>query len=115
MKAGPYISRRKWLAAAPAGLSVAAFAQPPMPRRPPPARHEPGMVKIDVAEGKRIVVSNGLPDHATGDLPNFHDPVPMSAQKIQLQMPAKPIAGAKVEPLNMSLFGVAVNGVPFDP
>ncbi len=73
------------------------------------------MVKIEVTEDRRIVVSNGLPEHATGDFPNFHNPVPMSAQQIKLQMPARPAPAAKTTPLNMWLFGVAVNGVPFDP
>src|SRR5689334_10214971 len=99
MKNAPYISRRKWLMAAPAGISIAALAQPPMPRRPP-TRHEPGVVKIEVAEDKRIVVSNGLPEHATGDFPNPHDPVPLAAQQIKLQMPAKPAAANRTEPLN---------------
>lgn len=107
-----YISRRKWLGTAitPAALSVAAWAQPG-----PPPRHEPGVVKIEVADGKRVVTSNGLPEHATGDFPNRHDPVAMRAQELNLLMPAKPVRSNKPEPLDMWLFGVAVNGVPFDP
>jgi hypothetical protein len=103
------LSRRKWLAAAPAGLPAAAWAQP----RPP--KLEPGMVKIEVAGARRLVVSNGLPEHAIGDFPNPHDPVPVRPQRIELQMPSKPVAAARPHPLQMWLFGVAVNGVPFDP
>jgi hypothetical protein len=73
------------------------------------------MVKIEVTGGNRLIVSNGLPDHAIGDFPNRHDPVPITAQQIKLQMPAKPVLANKPQPLDMWLFGVAVNGVPFDP
>src|SRR5579872_7381375 len=110
------ISRRKWMgaAAAEAGISAAALAQPPGPP-PAPVRLEPGVVKIEIDGANRVVVSNGLPDHAIGDFPNRHDPVPIRAQEIRLRMPVKPAPAAKPRPLEMWLFGVAVNGVPFDP
>jgi len=56
-----------------------------------------------------------VPAHATGDFPNRHDPVPLRPQTLRLEMPAKPAAAEKTTPLGMWLFGVATNGVPFEP
>jgi hypothetical protein len=105
-------SRRTWLGLA-AAQAGAAWAQPEFPR--PASDAVPGLVKIEVEGANRVVVSNGMPDHAIGDFPNRHDPVPIRPQEIKLQMPVKPVLASKLEPLNMWLFGVAVNGVPFDP
>ncbi|MFO0956442.1 MAG: YHYH protein [Isosphaeraceae bacterium] len=69
----------------------------------------------EVADGRRVVTSNGLPDHATGDYPNAHDPVPIRSQSLRFEMPERPEAAGSSKPLAMWLFGVAVNGVPFDP
>jgi YHYH protein len=63
----------------------------------------------------RVLESNGLPGHAIGDFPNRHDPVAVRPQSHKLRMPAKPIQNEKPLPINMWWFGVAVNGVPFDP
>ena len=41
------------------------------------------------------VTANGLPDHVTGDFPNWHDPVPMRPQKLKLEMPLAPVAAEK--------------------
>lgn len=76
---------------------------------------EPSAVSIVTADGKRVVTSNGLPDHAVGDFPNAHDPAPIRPQKHRLELPLAPKAVDKPVPLAMWLFGVAVNGVPFDP
>lgn len=70
---------------------------------------------MTVTSDKRVVTANGLPAHAVGDFPNPHDPVPMRVQDHRFEMALKPMAAAKPLPLNMWLFGVAVNGVPFDP
>ena len=78
-------------------------------------KRETSDVSVVTDNGKRIVTANGLPDHVTGDFPNWHDPVPMRPQKLKLEMPLAPVASEKPVPLLMWLFGVAVNGVPFDP
>jgi hypothetical protein len=39
----------------------------------------------------------------------------MRAQKHTLEVPLRPVVAEKPRPLDMWLFGVAVNGVPFDP
>ena len=63
----------------------------------------------------RVIISNGLPAHATGDFPNAHDPVGIRAQHHKFEMPLRPQLAAATRPLNFWQFGVAVNGVPFDP
>ena len=78
-------------------------------------KHGSSEIAIATDNGKRFITANGLPDHASGDFPNWHDPVPMRPQKHKLEMPLNPLATDKPVPLLMWLFGVAVNGVPFDP
>jgi hypothetical protein len=75
----------------------------------------PSDVSIITANGKRLVTANGMPNHAIGDFPNSHDPVPLRTQKHTLQTPFTPAATEKPVPLAMWLFGIAVNGVPFEP
>ncbi len=70
---------------------------------------------FSTAHGKRLVSSNGVPEHAIGDFPNPHDPIPLRPQQYALEMPLDPIAAEQPVALAMWLFGVAVNGVPFDP
>lgn len=72
-------------------------------------------VAISVDKSRRKVISNGIPRHPVGDYPNSHDPVPLRPQSHHLEMPLTPEKAEKPVPLSMWLFGVAVNGVPFDP
>lgn len=72
-------------------------------------------VAITEADGKRIVAANGVPGHAVGDFPNRHDPVPLRPQRHRLEMPTAPVAADEPVPIAMWLFGIALNGVPFDP
>ena len=94
------ISRRKLLAGAVAVPTVAAVAAWGQSGHP---RHDRPEVRIDTAEGKRLVTANGIPDHATGDFPNAHDPVPMRPQQIKLQMPLLASIADKTQPLDMWL------------
>lgn len=73
-------------------------------------------VTVDKVNGVRKIVSNGIPNHETGQFPNRNNPNSISEQKHVFQVPLNPQesdqeAGA---PRGM-LFGVGVNGVPFDP
>lgn len=72
-------------------------------------------VKFRVDGTARCVESNGLPGHATGDFPNRHDPIAVKPQAHQLRMPVAPVRSETPLPIAMWWFGVAVNGVPFDP
>jgi YHYH protein len=72
-------------------------------------------VSITVTGGERIVSANGLPDHQAGDFPRRGNPNSMSAQNYNFHLPARPEIAAHPTPAGHALFGVALNGVPFDP
>lgn len=74
-----------------------------------------GKVSITVEGERRVIASNGVPEHATGDFPNPHDPVPLRAQELRYEVALHPKVAEKTTSLGMWHFGVAVNGVPFDP
>ena len=70
---------------------------------------------ISVEGAKRVIRANGIPDHATGKFPGRGNPNTIAAQRYQFSVPVNPQRSAKTTPLGMSPFGVAVNGVAFDP
>ncbi len=87
-------------------------------------------VTIEVRDGIRYISSNGLPDHVTGQFPNRSNPGTISPQKDAFQMPAEPVVNEKLTTIGSPggrmgrggpvgspplLFGVALNGVVFDP
>ncbi len=72
-------------------------------------------VEIIERGGQRIVRSNGLPDHAPGQFPNAGNPNSLSAQSYEFKMPLKPRPAARPTPSGRAFFGVAINGVPFEP
>lgn len=72
-------------------------------------------VTITVENDFRIIRSNGIPDHTTGHFPGPGNPNTISQQKYEFKVPANPKAADKTTPLRMQPFGVAVNGVVFDP
>lgn len=72
------------------------------------------VVGISEEGGYRIIRSNGLPDHATGAVPNRGNPHRISAQSYSFRVPLKPAFTGQPRP-PAPLFGVAINGVPFEP
>ncbi len=86
---------------APRGSTVLASAQ--------------SKVSITVEGDYRVIRANGLPDHATGQFPNHGNPNRISAQNYTFRVPLNPKFAEKPIPLGMHPFGVAVNGVVFDP
>ncbi len=72
-------------------------------------------VSITAEGGKRVVRSNGVPDHTPGQFPNRGNPHTISAQSYEFRMPLKPQAASTPAPARGAWFGVAVNGVPFEP
>lgn len=108
-------------------LSLAVFGaviafQPP--RRPPPFRKRPfgrpaekadPKVNIQARGGYRYITSNGIPSHKTGQFPNRNNPNAVSAQRYTFRVPLQPEAADRPTPTGRTLFGVALNGVPFDP
>lgn len=101
--------------------------QPPPPRlhritskgvlKPLPAETAPPLenkVTIEVVGDQRIIRSNGIPNHKTGQFPNPGNPNKITAQKHEYRVPANPKMADKITPMHGE-FGVAINGVPFDP
>ena len=67
----------------------------------------------------RLIRSNGLPGHETGQFPNRGNPNRISAQDYTFRVPLTPTVADGEEPRGRPrghvLFGVALNGVPWDP
>lgn len=72
-------------------------------------------VSIAVQGAYRVITSNGLPNHPTGAFPNRGNPNSISAQRYNFRVPVAPKMAEKETPLFLGPFGIAVNGVPFDP
>jgi len=72
-------------------------------------------VTITVTGGERVVSANGLPDHTTGQFPGRGNPNRISAQSYNFHVPTDPRISDKPTPGNGAWFGVALNGVPFEP
>jgi hypothetical protein len=72
-------------------------------------------VTIKVEGDLRIIRSNGIPDHETGQFPGPGNPNTIAPQKYEFHVPFHPRIADKITPMRMQPFGVAVNGVVFDP
>ncbi len=72
-------------------------------------------VSITVQGDWRIIRANGIPNHVTGQFPNRGNPNTISAQNYSFTITAKPQVAARPTFAGMALFGVALNGVVFDP
>jgi hypothetical protein len=83
-----------------------------------PADNEPNStpkVTIEVREEHRILRSNGIPNHATGKFPNRGNPNHIAPQRYSYRVPANPQLAPQIVPLELQPFGMAINGVLFDP
>ncbi len=73
-------------------------------------------VSITEEDGMRIIISNGIPNHRTGRFPSTGNPHAISPQKYEFKVRLNPnIVGNTHRVTNQKMFGVALNGVPFDP
>jgi hypothetical protein len=72
-------------------------------------------VSITVSGGERVISANGVPDHQPGQFPNRGNPNAISAQTYNFHVPADPKAGLQPRDARGAWFGVALNGVPFEP
>lgn len=72
-------------------------------------------VTITVSGGERLITANGLPNHNTGQFPGRGNPNEISEQPYNFNLPASPKVAVKPTPSNHAWFGVALNGVPFEP
>jgi hypothetical protein len=72
-------------------------------------------VKIYVSGDYRFIESDGIPSHPTGEFPNPGNPNTISEQSYRFRVPVRGSLNNETTPLGHSPFGVAINGVPFDP
>ena len=77
------------------------------------AGDEKSQVEITERDGYRYIKSNGIPNHRTGQFPNRGNPNRISPQNYNFRIPLSPPKNER--PTFAPLFGVAVNGIPFDP
>ena len=72
-------------------------------------------VAISVENNYRCIRANGIPDHATGRFPNRNNPNAITEKDYTFRVPVNPRVAAKPTPTGFAWFGVALNGVPFEP
>ncbi len=72
-------------------------------------------IQIDNSSGYRIIKSDGIPNHSTGNFPNRNNPNSISAQDYNFRVTLNPKKSNRVTEIGHNYFGVALNGVPFDP
>src|SRR5215471_4893489 len=72
-------------------------------------------VTITITGGERVIAANGLPDHTPGDFPRRGNPNMIAAQNYHFQVPLNPQIASQPRRANGAWFGVALNGVPFEP
>ncbi|WP_299140336.1 YHYH protein [uncultured Tateyamaria sp.] len=72
-------------------------------------------VQIEVSGAWRVIRSNGVPTHPVGVFPNSGNPNRLSGQSHVFHVPLTPQVVAATPLARGGAFGVAVNGVPFDP
>jgi hypothetical protein len=73
--------------------------------------------KVEITEeGQfRVIRTNGIPDHKTGDFPGRGNPNEIREQQEIYRIPLQPRLAQDFTQVPQGKFGVAVNGVPFDP
>ncbi len=72
-------------------------------------------ITIDEHTAYRWITSNGIPDHEPGKFPNRGNPNTISEQKYVYRVTIDPQIAEKTTSVYGQPFGVALNGVPFDP
>jgi len=98
----PLVLRSSLLALASAGLAASSTLLP-------------SQVKISTDGSYRRIQANGLPDHTPGQFPNRRNPNTIAPQAYDYKVPLHPKLAAQPAPYRMQPFGIAVNGVLFDP
>lgn len=95
------------------GFLAAAAAALPTTRS---ANAHENQVTVRTDGESRVIRSNGIPKHDVGQFPNRGNPNSISEQSNSFRVPLNPVAANRPVPLRRGMtFGVAINGVPFDP
>ena len=79
------------------------------------AAFQAAQISMRVEGDRRYITANGLPDHQTGSFPNAGNPHRIEAQNYRFVMDVTPQLQNTPQDMRGYLFGVALNGVPFDP
>lgn len=72
-------------------------------------------VTISIEGGQRVIRANGLPNHTTGQFPGRGNPNRISAQSYVFHLSLNPKTNATTRSSQGAWFGLALNGVPFEP
>lgn len=72
-------------------------------------------VSITVQGDRRVIRSNGIPDHEPGQFPRRGNPNRIAEQNYNFSVPLNPKIAEKPTRYGHQAFGVAINGVVFDP
>ncbi len=72
-------------------------------------------VTIQIQGAKRVIEANGIPNHEPGRFPNPANPHEIVAQRVHYEVPLHPKRADHTSDVQGMDFGVAVNGVKFDP
>lgn len=72
-------------------------------------------VSITVDGDFRVIKSNGIPDHQPGEFPRRGNPNAIKPQSYEFRVPVKPQEADAPQQSHGFWWGVAVNGVPFEP
>lgn len=72
-------------------------------------------VEITTRDGYRYIKANGIPNHTAGRFPNRGNPNSIQEQRHLFRVPLQPQIAAHLSEAQRQPFGVALNGVPFDP
>ena len=95
------------------GLSIPALI-PAAKESAPAAASAQHQVSITTEGEYRIIKANGWPDHEPGEFPRRGNPNTVSPQSYNFRVPLKPVV-ATMPTMGMYWWGVALNGVPFEP
>ena len=63
----------------------------------------------------RVIRANGIPDHEVGAFPNPGNPNTIAEIEHEYRVTLTPAQAASPTDFSLGAFGVAVNGIPFDP
>lgn len=83
--------------------------------RPGSAYAASNEVSIREEGGFRVIRSNAIPAHPTGAFPNRGNPHAIEPQRIERRVTLSPSLTGRSQFSNRYGFGIAVNGVPFEP
>lgn len=72
-------------------------------------------VKIYEKDGFRYIETNGIPNHKTGQFPSEFCPFAIGAKEMTYKIPLIPTIDNNNIPAGDYMFGIALNGVMFDP